>query len=265
MCIITSINLNNNKYLTKNRDRAYKPTIGIIHTIIKNTEIVFLYDYDTNWCEGMNEYGIAVVNSALSVGYDEIEKKIIKKTGKKSKDGKRIIKALTLNNIDDVCNSLMKYENGVRGHTFINDKDNSYAIESTTKHNPILKHITDEVNFIVRTNHGFLYPNAGYQHGKDYKSSKIRKISAENVLGNIDNKNEILPNLRKKFYSYQSNLNMNRDNKLSTTTQLMMDSNNKIFTLHVLKNDIKEFKGIINKLPENYIPKIKIEYKILKL
>lgn len=45
--------------------------------------------------EGINEFGIGILNTALMVGFDEIEKKIVKKAGKPSKDGARIRRALT--------------------------------------------------------------------------------------------------------------------------------------------------------------------------
>lgn len=263
MCIIVSANINNNHYLAKNRDRAYKPTISIIHTLVNDVEIAFLYDYETGWAEGMNEFGIGIVNSALSVGFDEIEKKIVKKKGTKSKDGIKIIKALTYNNIQDSIYSLKTFKTGVKGHTFISDKTNRYLIESTSKHNPISKKIKTKNEYLIRTNHGIIYQNAGYQQGNNYKSSIIRKISTEKILMQIDKPEDILTGMRKKFYSFSSNLNMNRDSKLSTTSQMLLGCNDLTFKLVILKNDINEFKGIINKLPLNYIPKIKINFTLI--
>jgi hypothetical protein len=63
---------------------------------IKNDiEIAYIYDLDTGWAEGLNEFGIGIINTALMVGHDEKEKTIVSKTGKKSADGKKIIKALS--------------------------------------------------------------------------------------------------------------------------------------------------------------------------
>jgi len=263
MCIVSLINVKDKIYLAKNRDRNYKPTISIVHTQLKGVEVVFLYDYDTGWSEGMNEYGIGVVNSALAVGFDENEKKLATKAGTKSKDGKRIIKSLTYSNIKEVCNSLMKYEGGVRGHTIVSNGYESYVIESTSKHDPIIKKIKPEIDYIVRTNHGFSYSDAGYTRGKDYTSSKIRKASAERVLDKITDPKYILPSMRHKFYNYDSNLNMNIDNKLSTTSQMLLDLNNLVFNLDVLQNDINTFNGVVNKLSTNYQPKIKIRYNFI--
>ena len=93
-CIIVSKKFGNDMVLAKNRDRAYKPEIEIVHTLINGVEVVYLHDITTDWSEGMNEYGIGIVNASLLVGYDEKEKQIISKTGKKSKDGERIRHAL---------------------------------------------------------------------------------------------------------------------------------------------------------------------------
>lgn len=263
MCIVSLIKLEDKIFLAKNRDRNYKPNISIIHTQLKGVEIVFLYDYDTGWSEGMNEYGIGVVNSALAVGFDENEKKLATKAGTKSKDGKRIIRALTKSNIQDTCDSLINFESGIRGHTIVSNGYESYSIESTSQHDPIIKKIKPEIDYLVRTNHGFSYSDAGYTRGQDYTSSKIRKSSAEKVLDKINKKEQILPAMRHKFYKYNSNLNMNRDSKLSTTTQMRLDLNDMTFNLDILQNDINEFRGIENRLEQGYEPKIKINFNYI--
>ena len=81
MCIIVSKSIDGSKILAKNRDRAYKPSLEFVHTIIDGVEVVYLRDTVTDWSEGMNEYGVGLVNTALMVGYDENEKKIVKKGG----------------------------------------------------------------------------------------------------------------------------------------------------------------------------------------
>ena len=93
-CIIVSKKFGNDMVLAKNRDRAYKPLIEIVHTFINGVEVVYLHDITTDWSEGMNEFGIGIVNASLMIGFDEKEKQIIAKTGKKSEDGLRIRYAL---------------------------------------------------------------------------------------------------------------------------------------------------------------------------
>ena len=71
-CIIVSKEVDNKFILAKNRDRAYKPVLEIIHTIIDGIEVAYLHDVITDWSEGMNANGIGVVNAALLVGHDEL-------------------------------------------------------------------------------------------------------------------------------------------------------------------------------------------------
>jgi len=256
MCIIVSKSVNGSRILAKNRDRAYKPSLEIVHTIIDGVEVVYLRDTITDWSEGMNAYGVGLVNTALMVGYDENEKKIVKKGGKPSKDGKKIRKALSQKNIRDVVESAITYEGGIKGHTFISTPNKMISIETTSKHNPKFELHTDDT---VRTNHGHLHYNAGYTKGRDYLSSKLRKISAEKMIKSAKSVDDILPLMRKKLYKYKSNLNMRRDtDKMFTSSQLLMDLTNKVFKLTYRENRIEEFYGIKRIFPKGYEPKIKI-------
>ena len=256
MCIIVSKSVNGSRILAKNRDRAYKPSLEIIHTIIDGVEVVYLRDTITDWSEGMNEYGVGLVNTALMVGYDENEKKIVKKGGKPSKDGKKIRRALSQKNIRDVVESAITYEGGIKGHTFISTPNKMISIETTSKHNPKFELHTNDA---VRTNHGHLHYNAGYTKGRDYLSSKLRKISAEKLIKSAKSVDDILPLMRKKLYKYDSNLNMLRDtNKMFTSSQVLMDLTNKVFKLAYRENNVEEFVGVKRILPKGYNPKIKI-------
>jgi hypothetical protein len=257
MCIIISKSINGSKVLAKNRDRAYKPTIEVVHTIIDGVEVAYLRDTITDWSEGMNEFGIGLVNTALMVGYDENEKKIVKKGGKPSKDGNKIRKALSQKTIKDVLNSAISFDGGIRGHTFIGTPTKTIAIESTSKHNPKYELHHDEL--IVRTNHGHLHHDAGYTKGADYLSSKIRKISAEKSMNKAKEVSHVLPFMRKKYYEWDSNLNMARDtNKMFTSSQLLLDLTNKVFKLSYREHAVDTFVGVRCKFPDGYEPKITI-------
>ena len=83
-CIIVHKKLGDTTIMAKNRDRMYKPELEVVHELINGVEVVYLHDVITDWSEGMNEFGIGVVNTALMVGFDEKEKQLVKKTGKKS-------------------------------------------------------------------------------------------------------------------------------------------------------------------------------------
>lgn len=262
-CIIVASKFKNNAVIiAKNRDRMYVPEIKIVHKIKNGVEIAFIYDINTGWAEGLNEYGIGILNTALMVGHDEKEQKIVKKTGIKSKDGKKIIKALSYDNIENVLDSIVHYGDkedvGVKGHTFvISSSGEGYAVEVTSKHEAEVKSL-DMSQINVRTNHGFYYTDAGYTDGDDYLSSKMRKAQAEKIPQDIGAKG-ILNYLKKQNYKKDSNLNMNRDtNKMKTTGQILLDLTNLILYYDSI-NGKSDFIKIDNQLPDNYKPKIKIK------
>jgi len=257
MCIIVSKSIDGSKILAKNRDRAYKPSLEIIHTIIDGVEVAYLRDTITDWSEGMNEYGIGLVNTALMVGYDENEKKIVKKGGKPSKDGNKIRKALSQKTIRETIKSAISFDGGIKGHTFIATPTKTICIETTSKHNP--KYEMHGSEDVIRTNHGHLHYGAGYTKGPDYLSSKLRKISAEKMMKRAKKVDDILPLMGKKLYKHDSNLNMMRDtNKMFTSSQLLLDLTNKVLKLTYRQNQIEMFEGIKRELPNGYTPKIKI-------
>lgn len=259
MCIIVSKEIDDKFILAKNRDRAYKPTLQIVHTLIDGVEVVYLHDMNTDWSEGMNEYGIGIVNTALMVGYDEMEKKIVKKRGKPSKDGKKIREALSKKTLKDVIVSSVKYEGGIKGHTFVSSPEKMVTIEMTSKHSPKIE-IANTEEPLVRTNHGHVYTDAGYTEGDNYRSSIIRKLSAEKEIDKIDDWRDIASSMRKQYYKPNSNLNMRRDTpKMSTSSQLVMNLTDRIFEFTYFESKVEVFKGINTKLPSSYTPSIQIE------
>ena len=52
---------------------GYKARVEVIHEIVEGVEMLYWRDIDTDWSEGMNEYGIGIVNSSLLVREDEKE------------------------------------------------------------------------------------------------------------------------------------------------------------------------------------------------
>jgi hypothetical protein len=263
-CIIVSKEIDNKFILAKNRDRAYKPKLEVVHEILDGVEVVYLHDITTDWSEGMNEFGIGLVNSALMVGHDEAEKKIVKKSGKPSKDGKTIRKVLTQKTLKSAVKMVLGYNgynNGIKGHTFISSPKYMVSVEQTSKHKPnvILQNIEHP---IVRTNHGHIFTDAGYIDGINYKSSKIRKISAEKTVDKIKNWRDIPIVMRKQFYKSDSQLNMRRDtDKMFTSSQTLMNLTDRIFHLEYFESKVESFDGIRRNLPIGYVPKIKIEIK----
>jgi len=265
-CVITRFNdkESSDTILYKNRDRAYKPNLEIVRELVNDIEMVYIRDIDTDWSEGINSFGIGIVSSALSVGFDEKEKKIIKTTGKKSHDGSIIRKALQNKDLKSTAKTVITQDGGVRGHTFISTTDKYIILESTSAHKAKFKADKNK-ECIVRTNHGYYHIDAGYTSGKSYLSSKIRKELSLQFIKKIKNYLE-LPRMMRKQLNKDSQLNPVRlSGKLFTTSQIMMNLDKLELHLYLIDKNINSYKGIreIN-IPEGYTPKIKISVKSVK-
>jgi hypothetical protein len=255
-----------NFIVIKHRDRNYKPSLSIIHTVVNGMEIAYLRDDTTLWSEGMNAAGICIVNSALAVDADENMAKLAKKADtapKFSKDGERILKALTMNNIDDASFFAKNFKGGIQGHTLITDGDEVYTMEMTSQHPAVITRL-DGMDLIVRTNTGIIHPDAGYQQGfgVGYKSSLVRKSTTEDMIRDLNDPKEMLAAMRKQPYAKNSQLNPRRStSSLSTSSQLLM--NPKTLSLHLvlIKDQVEIFKGIVDQIPPDFEPQIKITYE----
>lgn len=261
-CIIVSTEMDDKFILAKNRDRAYKPQLEIIHEIIDGVEVVYLHDVITDWCEGLNEFGIGAVNAALAVGRDELEKKVVKKKGKPGKDGAKMRFIISRKTLKDSVKACLEFkgisDKPLNGHTFISNPKKMVSVEVTSKHKPLVT-IQNIEQPHVRTNHGHSYQNAGYTSGESYKSSVLRKISAEKQLKKVDSWYGIPKSMRMDFYEKHSPFATARDTeKMFTSSQLVMNLTDKVFFLTYFASKVEKFNGIVNKLPEGYEPKIKI-------
>jgi hypothetical protein len=241
MCIIASIPTPKGHVLFKNRDRNYKPQIRIVHVELEGVQAIVLLDEITEWVEGMNEGGIAIVNSALMVQRDEAEKKKSKK-GKKSEDGVRILKALHYLEIDDVIQSLLDYKGGIKGHTLVASPTELYSIESTSNHQPFVKKL-DPSKLYVRTNHGLKHEDAGYTKGEDRKSSILRYQYAKESFQNVEEPIEVFKTLSIPKHEKDSPYNPVRDTKnMFTSSQIVFNPKEKSTFLHVLPDKVVSFK-----------------------
>jgi hypothetical protein len=262
MCIIVSKEIDNKFILAKNRDRAYKPVLEIVHTIIDGVEVAYLHDITTDWSEGMNEFGIGVVNSALLVGHDEAEHKIVKKGGKKGLDGVKMRNIISQKTLKDAIKSALTFKGksqlALKGHTFISSQNHMVSVETTSKHKPDIQ--THNIKSpVVRTNHGHVFTDAGYTHGIKYLSSKMRKIGAEKTIERVKDWTEVAPAMRKQYFERESQLNMRRNTQnMFTSSQTVMNLTDLIFQVELFQSKVQEFKGINNQLPNGYKSKIKI-------
>jgi hypothetical protein len=262
--------------LAKNRDRSYEANLSIVHKIENGVEICILQDTDTLFAEGMNEFSLGIINASLSLADENVGTDKDKEKGKdeslisRSKfasDGVKIIHALGMTNLEDAIHMCKTWNpkggsNGINGNTLVASDDSVYTISSTSIH-PAVTSKLDGLDLIVYTNHSDVHSTAGYQPGTaDYKSSATRKQKAEENMSETDSPTAIAKAMAVQNYSKKSNLNPRRStDKLKTSSTMVLDLKNKHFHLVLYKEFIKEFKGIINLLPSDYEPKIKVTYE----
>tara|TARA_R100001443_G_scaffold110795_2_gene122980 strand:- start:2479 stop:3327 length:849 start_codon:yes stop_codon:yes gene_type:complete len=276
-CTIAHTVVQDKVILAKNRDRSYSARVKVVRELINDVEMVYIVDEDTDWSEGMNNYGTAVINSALMVNADEKEKKLAKKKGKPSEDGKKIRRALMFKKASESLSSIVNFKGddkrdvGVKGHTFVATPKYTYAIEMTSEHEPVIKKLNRKQNH-VRTNHGYDYNDSGYTSGLNKKSSELRWRYAQDMLSNIKSPQDVLvglamqhaKNMRNNPYRDVDKVdNPTEKDILSTTGQLMLNVTDLEMTLRMDK-DKSEFFGIDDRTPDSYEPKIKIKVEYVK-
>lgn len=258
-CIIAAGVWENKRCLLKNRDRNYSPKVKLVRDLINDIEVLYLEDEITGWCEGLSEVGLGVVNSALAVGHDEAEKKLVKTVGKKSKDGERILAALGCKTLEKALAKARTFKGGIKGHTFVATPDEVVTLEQTSKHDCKVTHL-DADDLHVRTNHGIEYDDAGYTEGADLVSSVARRDQALRVLRETDDPADIAPALmenRKK--NRKDPNNMVRDTKkMSTTSQMVLDLTSLELLLYVIRGK-NEYQGLEDRLPKGRKPKLKVQ------
>lgn len=270
-CTIVGAKMGDDIILAKNRDRNYYPKIKVVHEMIDGIEVAYMLDLDTDYSEGMNEYGIGIINATLQAEADEKAKSASKKDKKsnvQSKDGFKIRHALGMKSAADVIESVVTftgYSTGdnalsgeptaLNGHTFVGTKKNIFFIENISNRPPIIKKLKKD-KVVVRTNHGEVYSQAGYQKGIDRKSSVMRQLIAYKMMKKIHSPDKVLPALNKK-YNVPGWANPRRYNyKLWTSTQIEMNLTALELTLVIDKDT--EFLGVERRFEKDYDAKIKI-------
>ena len=276
-CTIAAVRLDDGIVLAKNRDRGYKAKMEVVHEIVDDVEIVYWRDIDTDWSEGMNEYGFGIVNSSLLVRQDEKESdKIQKKQEKESldatekkvnaTDGMKVRKALTYKKMRDIIKSVISYDAGdkkkvgVKGETFVASPRNIYVIEMTSKDSPVIHKFDKNEKVDVRTNHGISHKQAGYTHGIKKKSSYMRMNYAKKHLKDVKTGQEVIDRMKEQYdkNKFFNPYRLKNQYNMSTVGQIMMNLEKKEITIR-MDNEMGKFEGIDNRLPKGYTPKIKIK------
>ena len=177
----------------KNRDRNYKPTIRIRQLNRKGVERLVIWDEVTKYTEGVNEYGLCILNAATDVKKDE-KIGVDRSRSKKPKrgdpdfyapDGLRIRNALLKKTPEQALDFLINAE--LRGSTLIFNEDECFLLEGMHEERGRKKWVykIQEIKkneTVVRTNHGILIDWAGYPKDSDDEHMiKSRKSSEERL------------------------------------------------------------------------------------
>lgn len=272
-CTIVASQINNQNFLFKNRDKTFHGKYKIIHEIYDGVEIAYATD-DTEWVEGMNEYGIGFIFAFLKNGekYDSIEKSTIKTFNfldkeyqndfydKKIKNFKNF---LTCKTVEDVIKLIEKAK--WNGNYFVGNSEKIFSVEVYEK-TVITKqlHFNNEHKYYIRTNYG-IDTIGGYAiHSKyniDGTSAYLRKYGAENSLNGFKNYIDVIKRMSFQEYDEKSPLNLFKTtNEDMTIAQYFMDLVNKIF-IYVVSKKNGNFFGIDDKIPKGHLKKIKILIK----
>ena len=256
-CVIAFSEVGGKKFMFKNRDRNYVPQLKVFHTYRGGVEVVFFRDENTGWLEGINEFGIAVANSALMVLWDEKEGAKGKKKDNPhlgalgSRDASRILNALKCRTFEDALESVLNFEGGVRGHTIVSDGVQAVSVEHTARHKAHITDLTGKNKHHAMTNHGLRYPDAGYTLGENKKSSVARLQKVLDILPEITSTEDLIEKLyAQRFDDFNSPYNVvRRTDNMFTSSQLIYDFDKRKIILYLIPEDCeylgshKDFDG----------------------
>ena len=286
MCVIFYAKINDKIILAKNRDRLFTPSVQIVHAIINGNEICYIQDITTGWVEGINENGCGMVNSTLNLKDGILLKK---KKNYISLKSNQIFNILCDNKKKSIQKLLNNDKNVslFEGNTLLAADNNVYHIEQDLKKKYI---ISDAKNNSVYTNHGINMPNVGYTNGTKAVSSHLRKTIIEKELEEFEKKekrkkkcddivydkisdilNKDYVNVDPMFHPYRdrkltlkdSKHNDNKKLVVSTTGQLILNITDLELVYYSDSNNSKKVK-YVNKLPKDYIPKIRVVLRYTK-
>ncbi len=166
----------------KNRDRKYIPTLDFLIEDIGGVERCMMHDQVTGYKEGINSYGLSILNTSLDVLEDEPDVESGKT--KNSPDGQIISEALLEKDPLDAVKHLIKKK--LVGCTMVFNKEDMYLIEAADQDGSrpyefVVKKISKN-NTVARTNHGIYLPWASFQRVEGDKQQTLDRISSESRL-----------------------------------------------------------------------------------
>ena len=166
----------------KNRDRRYIPTLDFLIENQGDVERCMMHDQVTGYREGINSYGVSILNTSLDVLEDEPD--VESGSADVSPDGQLIAQALLEKTPQDATRVLIKGK--LVGCTIVFDRETLYLIEAsdqdgTRPYRYTAKQIPHD-QLVARTNHGLWLEWASFQRKKDDPEQTRDRISSESRL-----------------------------------------------------------------------------------
>jgi len=216
----------------------------VIQVVQKNDgsiQRLYIEDNTSHWSEGLNEYGVCIISSALNVVQDEDEVgQIDIEKGYRCIEGEIIRDALYEDEPEDALLRIIKKK--LTGLTFVFNEERCFLLEAMKdardNYRYKVKKVSKELSE-VRTNHGVLLPWAGYQDSKEKDlqkkrdSSLSRQKAVEDMMGTVRQPQDLMAALavcpNKNFFNPIRKGDSSKG-EMVTTGQLLLTSKDR--TLH---------------------------------
>jgi len=270
------MNINGELILAKNRDSPYNPTIDIVHEIVNGIEVVYMRDKNNGWIEGLNEYGTGMVNSSLLEDFHHYP-------GYNMHKNKMYEALVGKQNKAQLFGKLLKKSDNkyiLEGHTLIAHEKKMYHLENSSLNKHVLHPFSSQQKYKVFSNHGIHLPNEGLTDGRGGVSSFLRRELTKSELddyfkhrlsvkcdhnklydelSSLLNKNYV--NVNYRFHPYRNKSRITNNTVIVyTSAQLLLNITNKEF-IYFKDTNYSENVKYINKLPNHYVPKIRVIIK----
>lgn len=235
--------------LFKIRDRNYTPSIRVVRDRLEGVEVLYYEDTNSGWCEGINEFGLCLVNSALLVRQDEKEgsQTATGEPPKRGLDGQRVLRILSQRDIKSALTEALFYKDGLCGHTFLSDGSKVFSIEKVKDQDPVVRDMDPKVPE-VRTNHGLFLPGAGYVLGDSAVSSLQRRKIVQEALDSVDSLDDLAGHLLREHFGGPNNPLRDDPKGMRSTTMVVMDPSNLSMTLYLLGDKTVSYMGEVNRI-----------------
>lgn len=254
----------------KNRDRNYKTEVKLVQSNRKGIQRLYIDDAESRWTEGVNEFGLCILSASLTNKEDEQE--FLNFTKKRSDDkfssvyGKIVRDALFEKTPKEAIDTLV--ENKMCGATLCFNEEEMWVNEAyknldTGEIFSKSMKVSNEVS-VVRTNHGIILPEGGFDKNSDDEFIQAKRKSSENRLKIVKEqmKNVTMPKgiLAALSHCPEKDTSMNpirhgdiSKNEMITTGQLLLIPKERLLTYRPIHSSLSfNFEKLNNAETKTY-------------